>query len=371
MFLTIIIALLGFVALLIVHEFGHFIVAKKCGVCVEEFGVGYPPRIIGKKIRGTIYSLNLIPFGAFVKIKGETGGIEDYQSFAGKPIIQRAAIVLGGVVSFWLAAIVLLSLVAGIWGMPVAVSDDSNLDIIDPKIQITGIVEGSPAEKAGLRAGDIIQTISFLDADQKNVIASAEKVSQVQALTLNNKGKEIVLTVERGDKLLDLSIIPRISYPEGEGPLGIVLIRVALKPYSWSQAPVEGLRITGILTANIINGWILGAKSALGISELPSGVNFELRGPLGIFDLLREYFARGLNYFLYLIALIAIVLALVNILPIPALDGGKLVFLAIEWVRKKPISPKIEQTITSSFFVVLIAMMLYVTVRYDIPRLFF
>src|SRR3989338_3746478 len=115
MIATILIALFSLIALLVIHEFGHFVLAKKFGAKVEEFGVGYPPRIFGIKKGETIYSLNLIPFGAFVKIHGEDGGIEDYHSFTGKPMWQRLSIVLGGVVSFWIVAVIILSLVSGIW----------------------------------------------------------------------------------------------------------------------------------------------------------------------------------------------------------------------------------------------------------------
>src|SRR3989344_2515746 len=111
MILTIFVAFISLIGLMVIHEFGHFILAKKFGAKVEEFGVGYPPRVLGKKIGETIYSLNLIPFGAFVKVHGETGGVEDYHSFTEKPMWQRISIVLGGVVSFWIVSVVVLSLV--------------------------------------------------------------------------------------------------------------------------------------------------------------------------------------------------------------------------------------------------------------------
>ena len=366
MFLTIIIAIVSIIALLVIHEFGHFIIAKKCGVKVEEFGVGYPPRICGKKFGETLYSLNLIPFGAFVKIHGETGGIEDYRSFIGKPMWQRFLIVVGGVVSFWIVSVILLSIVAGVWGLPTAVSDEANQGLIDPKVQIVGVLEDSPAEKAGLKLGDIIIKIK----DQKSEIKNVDKVKQVQEFTKIHKGEEIILTIERGEEVLEIPIVPRVSPTEEEGLMGVVLSRVALIPYSWYQAPIQGVKTCGYLTASIIDGWMLGLKNVLGIAKLPPGVKFELMGPLGIFDLLRKYFAMGINYFLFLVSLIAVALALVNILPIPALDGGKLVFLGIETIRRKPISSKIEQKITAVFFILLITLMIYITVRFDIPRVF-
>ena len=356
MFFTIIIAFFSLIALIIIHELGHFILAKKFGVKVEEFGIGYPPRVLGKKIGETVYSLNLWPFGAFVKIHGEEGGIEDYRSFIGKPIWQRVAIVLGGVVSFWIVAVILLSVVAGIWGLPTAVSDEDNHNLIGPKIQITQIADHSPAQAAGLRAGDII--VGF------------EKVKDVQEFIDAHQGEEIVLTLKRGSQVFNEKIIPRVAPPEGEGAIGIGLVRTAFKSYTWYEAPGQGVLTAWQLSLDIVNGWVLGLKSAFGLIKLPAGMKMEMMGPLGIFELLREYSALGINYFLFLISLIALALALANILPIPALDGGKLLFLLIEGVRGKPINYKVEQKITATFFVLLIMLMVFVTVKFDIPRLF-
>lgn len=266
MIVTILVAFVSLMGLMIVHEFGHFIFAKKFGADVEEFGVGYPPRIFAKKFGTVIYSLNLIPFGAFVRIKGEEGGIEDPHSFAGKPMLQRILIVLGGVISFWLVAIILLSILAGIWGLP------------------------------------------FMPGFQN--------------------------------------------------------------PLPWYEAPLAGVIATAKLSLNVVQGWIMGIKSVLGIDQLPPGVELEMLGPLGIFDLMRTYFTMGINYYLFLISLISVALALANLLPIPALDGGKIVFLAIEAIRKKPINHKLEERITGAFFVLLIILMLFVTINFDIPRLF-
>jgi len=354
MILTILVAFISLISLMVIHEFGHFILAKKFGVKVEEFGVGYPPRIFGVKIRETIYSLNLMPFGAFVKVHGETGGIEDYRSFTGRPMWQRFSIVLGGVVSFWIVAVIILSAVAGIWGFPTEVTDQQNA--MQPKVHITQIAILSPAKEADLRVGDIV--IGF------------EKISDLQGFIGLNKGKEIVLNVKRGQEVLEKKITPRIFPPEGQGALGIGLVRSGLIIYPWYKAPLMGISATYNLTLSVIRGWAVGLKSMLGLAKLPKGMKIELMGPLGIFDLLREYFAMGINYFLFLVALISVALALANILPIPALDGGKLFFLTIEAVRRKPINHKLEQRITSVFFALLIFLMIFVTVKFDIPKVF-
>jgi len=348
------VVLLSLIGLIVLHELGHFVLAKKFGVKVEEFGIGFPPRIIGKKFGETLYSLNLLPFGAFVRIYGEQGGIEDCRSFIGKPIWQRVSIVLGGVVSFWIIAAILLSIVAGAWGLPTAVSDEENHTLIDPKVQIIAIAPGSPAQEVGLEIGDTI--VGF------------DKLKEVQEFVEAHKGEEITLVIQRGKEVFEKRIIPRVSPPEGEGAVGVGLTRIALKPYSWYQAPVQGFITCGQLTYNIVNGWGLGLKSAVGLTQLPAGMKMEMMGPLGIFDLLREYFALGINYFLFLISLIAVALALINILPIPALDGGKLIFLIIEGIRRRPINYKLEQRITVTSLALLIILIIFVTVKFDIPR---
>ncbi|MFH1841524.1 MAG: M50 family metallopeptidase [Candidatus Nealsonbacteria bacterium] len=364
MILTIIVALFSLVALMVIHEFGHFIIAKKFGVKVEEFGIGYPPRIFGKKFGETIYSLNLIPFGAFVKIYGEEGGIEDYRSFTGLPIWKRILIVLGGVISFWVISFILLSFVSGIWGLPTSV-EDTDFAVKDPKVQIAVVASGSPANMAEIQVGDVIYSLGYEES-----IVNIDKVQEVQDFISLHKGEEISLGIKRGDEVFEKKVTPRINYPENEGSVGIGLTRIALKNYSWYQAPLQGAIFSWRMTKNIVDGWILGFKNLTGLTQLPEGVKMELLGPLGIFDLLREYFKMGINYFLFLVSFISIALALFNILPIPALDGGKLVFLVIEKIKGKPINPKIEQNITALFFILLIVLLVFVTIRFDIPRFF-
>ena len=350
---TILIALFSLVALLVIHEFGHFILAKKFGIKIEEFGVGYPPRIFGKKFGETVYSLNLIPFGAFVKIYGEEGGIEDYRSFTDKPIWQRFLIIIGGVVSFWLVAAVLLGLVSATWGLPQAVGDEVNSRVKDPKIQIVQVVSGSPAEKAELMVGDIL--IGF------------KKIGEFNDFMANRQEGEIVLDIQRDQNVLEKKITPSTS---DEYPLGLVLARVALYRYPLHEAAWQGIVVCKNMTVNIVQGWIMGIKSVLGIAQLPSGLKMEFLGPLGIMDLLSQYSKMGVSYFFFLVSYISVAMALTNILPIPALDGGKIVFLLIEALRGKAVNCKIEQNVTAAFFVLLIVFMIFVTFKFDIPRLF-
>lgn len=360
MVFTIIIAFISLIGLIILHELGHFLVAKKFGVKVEEFGVFLPPRLFGKKIGETIYSLNLLPLGAFVKLYGEEGdGIENIRSFSGKPIWQRVLIVMGGVVAFWLVSAVLLSIVMGL-GAPTAVSDEENGYLTNPKVQIAMVASNSPAEKAGIKPGDTIKEFQI-----SNLKFQIDKVKQLQELTEKYKGQKINLTIERGKEVFEVSLIPRVSTSEGEGAMGVALVRTAIKSYSWYQAPWRGIIITGNLTVAIIKGF--GSVVINLFQGLPAGI--QVMGPVGIFSMFSQVGQLGVNYFLQFIAVISLHLAIINLLPIPALDGGKLVFLGIEAMRRRPISQKIEQNITAFFFTLLIVLMILVTIK-DIIRLF-
>lgn len=362
MVITIIIAFLSLIVLVILHELGHFILAKRLGVKVEEFGIGFPPRLWSKKIGETVYSLNLLPFGAFVRMYGEEENIKKSQSFTGKPIWQRALIVIGGCVAFWIIAAILLSIVFGI-GAPIAVADEENGDLISPKVQIVAIAAESPAYKAGLKQGDTIIKVK----SQKSRVKSIDKVWQIQNFTEEHKGEEIVLTIQRREEVFDISLVPRVDPPEQEGRMGLALARTVIKDYPWHEAIVQGILATGRFTALIINvfGQIIG-NLARG-EPLPPGVG--VIGPVGIFGLMEQRVQLGAVYFLQFIAIITIHLALINLLPIPALDGGKLVFLGIEAIRKKPVSPEIEKKVTMAFFSLLIMLMIWITIK-DIIRLF-
>jgi regulator of sigma E protease len=352
MILTILIIFFSLIGLIVLHELGHFILAKLFGVKVEEFGIFLPPRLIGKKIGETIYSLNLLPFGAFVKLYGEEGGVEDIRSFSEKPIWQRALIIVGGVASFWIISIILLSIVMGL-GVSVGVSDEENGTLVNPKVQVLAVAPNSPAEIAGIKVGDTLRQFN--------------KVKEVQEFTEEYAGQEVTLTIGRGGRTFEVSLVPRLDPPEDEKAIGVVLARTAIKSYPWYQAPIKGIEATvestGIIIitlAEVSGGFLLG-------KGLPPGV--QLVGPIGIGSLMIQFAGLGINYYLHFIAVISIYLAIFNILPIPALDGGKLVFLGIEAVKKKPVSPKIEQRITAVFFTLLIVLIVWITIN-DIIRLF-
>lgn len=351
MLLNIIVAFISLIGLLVIHELGHFILAKKFGVKVEEFGVGYPPRIIGKKIGETIYSINLIPFGAFVRMPGETERSDDPRSFSSQPVFKRILIALAGVVSFWIISTILFSIVFSM-GTFVATSDEVNSEeLINPKVQIVAIAKNSPAEKAGLKPGDTITKFT--------------KVKEVQEFAEQYKGKEVFLTIERGKDIFNVNIVPRVSPPANEGSLGVALARTAFQSYPWYKAPFKGVQATFNMTGAVIGGYGDAIKNLF--LRQPTGVT--LTGPVGVFQLFTQASQMGVSYFLQFTGMVAIYIALFNLVPIPAVDGGKILFLVIEAIKRKPINYKIEQNITAVFFGLLILLMIFITIK-DIIRIF-
>lgn len=363
MIITLLVAFFSLIALMIIHEFGHFIIAKKFGVKVEEFGIGYPPKIFGKKIGETVYSLNLIPLGAFVKIYGEEGGLDDYRSFSRLVIWKRVLIVVGGVAAFWIASVIIFSFLFVV-GATVPVGDKDIEGFTDARIEIMLVDKGSPAEKAGLMVGDKI--IGFKTGAENTAI---NKVTDFQEFTQNNKGKTVIITIERSGEIFVFDMVPRIFYPEGQGPLGVELERIAtiIEKSPWYAAPGKSLIYVWQLTSKSVRGIFVFFYDLSVGKGVPAGA--ELAGPVGITIFLANAASYGLGFFLYFIGSISVFIALFNLFPIPALDGGKLLFLVIEKIAGKPVPVKWEQGITMLFFFLLISMSVFVTIKFDIPRL--
>jgi len=374
MVLIIIVAFISLILLMVIHELGHFLLAKKFGVKVEEFGIGYPPKIFGKKFGETIYSLNLLPFGAFVRITGESEAINNPRSFSTKPFYQKALIILGGVVSFWIISFLIFTVIM-VTGVPTQIDDNETGNFRNPKVQILAVAPNSPAKTAGIKIGDTIlktrnlkslPAIAFGDSRwQAGEIRNIDKIKDFQDFVSENKGQEIILTMQRGKTIFDLPIVPRQNPPENEGALGVALARTALTNYPWYIAPLKGVQVTFNFTKLALSGWITAITRL--VKNQPTGV--ELMGPVGIFGLFVQAGQMGVTYFFQLVAIISIFVALMNILPIPSTDGGKLLFLIIEKIKGKPISQKITQNIEMAFFSLLIILLIVITIK-DIGKLF-
>ena len=355
---------------MIIHEFGHFIIAKKFGVRVDEFGIGYPPRIFGKKFGETIYSVNWIPLGAFVRIYGEEGGLDDYKSFSNLKIWKRVLIIIGGVAAFWLASIIIFSIVFAM-GADLPVGDQDVAGLNNPQIKVISVSQNSPASQAGLEVGDTLLQISsarYESAESETEVLQLNKIKDFQDFTKAHAGEQVGLKLQRGGKIFDVSFSPRVNPPAGEGVVGVGLERMAslIEKTSWYMAPVKGVTYTWQTTVTALQGlYSLFSDLILG-KGAPAGASFA--GPLGITVFLANAASYGLGFFLYFIGTISVFIAIFNLFPIPALDGGKLVFLLIEKIKGKPVSVKVEQWITLIFFVILIALSIFITIKFDIPR---
>lgn len=369
---TILLVFFSLIGLITLHELGHFLLAKKFGVKVEEFGMFLPPRIWGKKFGETIYSINWIPAGAFVRLYGEdredeeggktgSAAAKDSRSFGSKPIWQRMLIIAAGVISFWVIAVILLIYVY-LSGAVEAIDDSEPAD--NAQVQIVAVSNDSPASAAGLQTSDIIKKIS-LGSDSGEAV-QIDKVTQIQDFAATNKGKEVLVDIQRGSQSMQVSLTPRESAPDGEGLIGVALMRTAQKNYTGWQAVGNAFRATWNMTIGVFEGWGEMIGRLIHKQGLPPGA--QLVGPVGIMNLMNKQAQMGLNYYLQFVAMISVYLAVFNALPIPALDGGRLMFLIIEAVMRKPVPQKIEQSLTMFFFALLMLFAVVVTFQ-DVKRL--
>ena len=332
--------------LIFVHEGGHFLIARLFGVAVEEFGFGIPPRIWGKKIGGTIYSINLLPIGGFVRLKGEEGetlGFGGAGSFAIQSKLKRAGIVAAGALGNFVLAWLVFSL---LWGLGKNVSAE--------KVLVNKVSLGSPAAAAGIAEGDYI--LSFNGE-------RVETAEELLTLTKDSLEKTATLGFERDSEAVSVSIVPRADPPKGEGPLGVgITTAIKEEKVPFWQTPWFGLKETFETTIMMI-------KSFGGtVTSLFRGEEVMVGGPVAIYAFSKVY-ADGFKPFLDFMALLSLNLVVVNLLPIPALDGGRILFIGIEALRRKKLSPRTEAAINSVGLIILIALIVILSVR-DIREFF-
>lgn len=362
MLLTIIVFLLILGLLVFAHELGHFISAKKAGAKVEEFGFGFPPKIFSFKKGETIYSLNAIPLGGFVKIFGEEGEENkstSQKAFYNKPIWQRAIVLVMGVVMNLVLAAVLLSIVHML-GIPTVIEQGQEANYRNIQVQIVETAKNSPAENAGIKVGDAIVSLFF--GSDKIQISEIEDVQKFIAFHL---GQEVSMEIKRGNETIIKNITPRVDHPENEGALGIAMSKTGLVSYPWYKAILKGFEATGKLVVTMITMFWLLIKTLLFQGKMIG----EVAGPVGIAVLTSQVVHLGWVYVLQFAAILSINLAIINILPFPALDGGRLLFLLIEKIKGKPVKFKTERMAHTLGFAILIGLMLIVTLR-DIIKLF-
>lgn len=351
MILTIIVFVLILGLLVFVHEFGHFIAARKNGVKVEEFGFGFPPRIFGVKRGETIYSLNWIPLGGFVKIKGEGGeDKEDEDSFAHKKIWRRAVILAAGVFMNFVLAAVILS-VGFMIGLPQVVDGQGGQATVrDAKVQIVEILDGTPAAEAGLMAGDAILSV---DGQQLGDIEA------IQNYLSEKIGTPVKIILERDGQQIEKDISPAFLVETGRGGIGVGLLKSGIVSYPWYLAIWKGTESTVYFTGEVVVAFYDLIKNLI----VTQKVSVDLSGPIGIAVLTGQVARMGFIYLLQFTALLSINLAVINFIPFPALDGGRILFLVIEKIRRRPVSQKIENTVHNIGFALLMLLVLLVTYR--------
>jgi regulator of sigma E protease len=341
--------------LIFVHEFGHFITAKLSGMRVDEFGFGFPPRIFGVKRGGTVYSVNWIPIGGFVKIKGEDGGgSRDRDSFASRKPWQRATVIVAGVVMNMALAWLLLS-IGYVIGLPQVVDDPPYAATVrDARIQVFSVLADSPADTGGLEAGDIILEVNGQE------VTDSESFRQ---FTASMEGRPIDLKLRRDGGEIGAKLVPRQLSETGRAGIGIAVVKTGLVSYPAWLAPAAALESV----AYFFKAIVVALADVIREIFVEARVTPDLSGPVGIAVLTAEVAKLGFRYILQFTALLSVNLAVINVLPLPALDGGRLLFLGIEAVRGKAVSVKIEGITHRIGFALLMVLVLAITFR-DVIR---
>ncbi len=359
--------------LILIHELGHYLAARMFGVKADEFGYGLPPRMIGMvKVNGkwkrvtrkdrtdytnTIWSLNWLPIGGFVRIKGEQGDSpNDADSFLKKPVWQRLIIIAAGVIMNWLLAVVLLSFALMIGAPTVLDSIPAGATVRNREVAIIDVMPGSAAEKAGIQSMDAIVEIGGkIPATVQDVQTEiADHESHPVDVHLKRDGKDILVTAK-----------PQYVEAIKKYGLGISLAEIGNVSYPPHLAVVNGVVLTCQYTkATVIGFYDLFRDLFHGGGEAVKSVS----GPVGIAVLTGKFAAQGVLALIQFSAILSINLAILNFLPIPALDGGRAVFLVYEGIFRKPINRNAEAIAHNIVFIILIALVALITVR-DVVRL--
>lgn len=363
--MNIIIFLVILLVLVVSHEFGHFIVAKKSGIRVDEFSFGFPPKLFGKKIGETTYNFNALPFGGYVKIFGENpddeslNGPDSKRSFVNKPKYIQAAVLFAGVVMNFLVAWLLLS-IGFMSGLPTSVGSEPKGSVLQNQaLTVTSVTPSSPAEKAGLKIGDKISLLK--NSTEMTETPSAESV---QYFIRQHSGKEIQISFIREGELKEVAVMPEINKDTNTPMIGISMDIIGTLKLPIHKALWEGLKLSSNLVVATVHGfYTLIHDGITGNGNLSS-----VTGPIGIVGVVGDAAQFGFIYLLSFTALISINLAVINLIPFPALDGGRLLFLLIEKIKGSRIKPVIANTANIIGFGLLMLLMVVITYN-DIVKL--
>lgn len=372
--LLLILGIFMFIGLVVLHEFGHFLAARKGGVEVEEFGIGFPPRAWGKKTKGGfVFSLNWLPLGGFVKLKGEHDSDTEKGSFGAASTSAKVKIMLAGVGMNLLAAFVLLTVVA--WaGMPQLIDNQftvkSDAHISGNKVMIASVEKGTPAERAGLKQRDHLVSITSQAGEVKQVSAA----ESLPVITKGFAGQNVAITIQRDGKtmvlhakLLSTAVVAE-AQKQGKsvGYLGISPGEYSLVRSTWS-APIVAAGVIKQFTVMTFQG--LGTALNALFHGQGHKASEQVSGPVGIVVILKDSSLLGYQFVLMIVAIISLTLAIMNVLPIPALDGGRLFVTIVARMRGKPISQEMEERIYGYGFAALMILVVVITFV-DVKRFF-
>ena len=358
--ITIVVFFLILSILVFVHEFGHYIVARLIGVHVEEFGFGLPPRIWGKKIGKTVYSINWLPIGGFVRLAGEDDedeklakGLNKKQYFWARSKTERVAILLAGVTMNFILAVGITTylLTQGVYEAA-------------GQVHIESVVAGGPAAVAGIRDKDIITRAAYspegLSGETKSVTVPGDLVTFTRA----HEGQIITLTIERNNSTFPVFLTPRKVFPAGEGPMGVAVSDLELKTYPLSSAPWVAVKQNVGRAGDMFTGiWGLIVKL---VQLKPVGA--DVAGPIGIAQVTGQAVKFGFRAVLEFMSLLSLNLAVLNVLPIPALDGGRVLFVLLEKILGRKIAPAFERSTHQIGMLILLALVVLISIH-DILRL--
>lgn len=360
MVVSIIVFIVVLTILVLVHELGHYLAARVIGVHVEEFGLGLPPKIAGKKIGSTEYTINILPIGGFVRLAGEDDDTESVPSdvkksekmhyFWARSKKERAVILVAGVAMNFLLSVVITS------GLLI-----SGVSVPSGRVHVEEVQKGTPAQQAGLLPGDIVKSIVTLsDGKTLTIRTPSDLIDTVKAYS----GTQVVLTIERKDKSRQVTLVPRTNPPEGQGPLGVAISDLEIRKYGVLEAPFESFKINLQLAwqmVTAIGGTIWGFLTLKNLSP-------DVAGPIGIAQVTGRAVQFGARAVVEFASILSLNLAVLNILPIPALDGGRLLFVFIEKLLGRKVRPAFEKMTHQIGMIILLFLVLLVSLN-DIMRL--
>ena len=364
--MTIILFILVLAVLIFVHELGHFATAKLFGIRVDEFAIGFPPAIFCKKIGETHYSLNMVPLGGYVKIFGEDpddesmNGPESHRSFVNAAKWKQIVILLSGISMNIIFAWLLISISFN-FGLQTFLEDQYKAKAQNVSVIVLSVQKDSPSDKAGLKEGD---SISAIESGSTKIISPT--VSEVQSVIAESKDNNIKIDYKRGDATSTVNILTASGVVEGRKAIGISMGLMGTIKFGFFQSFYEGAKLTFLEAVTInkaIYSFIFGAFK--GETALLS----QVAGPVGIAGMVGQASDIGFSYLMGFIAMISINLAMLNLVPFPALDGGRVLFVMIELIIRREIKPAIANWLNLIGFGLLISLMLFVTYK-DILRLF-